>query len=262
MMGSESPIYVPIDEERSRQSDDFLDEKFERRTQPRSTSRRLVTAFIILGGLLLVVIIGGLFHINYQIELVVRQQAGHQLIKSPIPNLPLEVNVFDAPGIYSEPPNEASNLAWEALAGPIVPQQGFIAVEDSASYDLRPSAKFHGNEVYGISMFHQLHCLGGIRKVVWQLLDGTLDREEFFALDGDASSPDFVPNGRGVWHMRHCFNYIRQGLQCAGDVSLERPTYFNGTPIVVGWGNPHTCKSWDAAWKYIEDHPAHVPPSE
>jgi hypothetical protein len=43
-------------------------------------------------------------------------------------------------------------------------------------------------------------------------------------------------------HANHCFDYLRQSLQCAADTSLEWPK--PGTQIVNGWGMPHLCRSW------------------
>ena len=47
-------------------------------------------------------------------------------------------------------------------------------------------------------------------------------------------------------HIPHCFDYIRQALMCAGDLTLEWPrTEKNGQRFAVdGWGVPHQCKSW------------------
>jgi hypothetical protein len=46
--------------------------------------------------------------------------------------------------------------------------------------------------------------------------------------------------------VNHCFDYLRQALQCAGDLALEWPrTEKDGRRYSVdGWGVPHLCKSW------------------
>lgn len=47
-------------------------------------------------------------------------------------------------------------------------------------------------------------------------------------------------------HMNHCFDYLRQTIQCAGDMSMEWPrTEPTGERFAVdGWGVPHECKDW------------------
>jgi hypothetical protein len=47
-------------------------------------------------------------------------------------------------------------------------------------------------------------------------------------------------------HVYHCFDYIRQALMCAGDLTLEWPrTEKDGRRFAVdGWGISHQCKSW------------------
>jgi hypothetical protein len=45
-------------------------------------------------------------------------------------------------------------------------------------------------------------------------------------------------------HAGHCFDYLRQGIQCSGDMSLEH-SRDDEKPGVDGWGVKHSeCKSW------------------
>ena len=54
--------------------------------------------------------------------------------------------------------------------------------------------------------------------------------------------------------MEHCFDYLRQGIMCAGDMSLEGVIVSeekedgmqrrSGSRVVDGWGMKHECKSW------------------
>lgn len=91
--------------------------------------------------------------------------------------------------------------------------------------------------------------------MLWGVLQGSLDPQQL--LDGypaNTTDPTFEATTHGLWHISHCFDYIRQGVQCAGDMSLEWPIQVNGESLVVGWNNPHECRSWDAAWRYMEAH--------
>ncbi|KAJ5633108.1 hypothetical protein N7490_009447 [Penicillium lividum] len=155
--------------------------------------------------------------------------------------------------------------------------QGFIYVPNWEDLKLPPGGVVHGEMMYGISMFHQLHCLvsghgdlviislsgsgaltsfpkGAIRHVFWQLMDGKLDPVAFEALDGDTTDPNFIPRGHGLWHIEHCFNYVRHALQCYGDTTMEVPTDFNGQLIFIGWNTTHQCRNFDAIWDYTVKH--------
>jgi hypothetical protein len=47
-------------------------------------------------------------------------------------------------------------------------------------------------------------------------------------------------------HVYHCFDYIRQGLMCNADLTVEWPREEeNGERVAVdGWGVEHQCKDW------------------
>ena len=77
---------------------------------------------------------------------------------------------------------------------------------------------------------------------------------EFLIADKDVNSPHFVPNSFGVWHLTHCFDYLRQALQCAGDMSVEWPRNFEGQSIVVGWDIPHKCVNWESMMDFMEQN--------
>jgi hypothetical protein len=64
-------------------------------------------------------------------------------------------------------------------------------------------------------------------------------------VEGDASE-----------HLHHCFDYLRQGLMCNGDMSMEWPrTEEDGRRFVVdGWDIPHECKSWDQIMEYMDEN--------
>ncbi|TID17802.1 uncharacterized protein E2P81_ATG10777 [Venturia nashicola] len=173
---------------------------------------------------------------------------------NPVPPPPLELKKFGPADIFTERANNRSNAAWEALAGPTKSEQGFIYIPNARELNLPPGVYKNGNEMYGISMFHQLHCLGAIRHTLWQLMDGNLDPIEFAAMDGDTTSPQFVPHDHGLWHLKHCFNYVRHALQCYGDTTIEIPTYFDGHKIFLGWNTTHQCRSFEHIWDYTVQH--------
>ncbi|EGE82471.1 hypothetical protein RJZ56_005912 [Blastomyces dermatitidis] len=60
-----------------------------------------------------------------------------------------------------------------------------------------------GQYIYGVGMFHQLHCLNRIRR--------TFYADKFFP----GESKDDID-----FHKNHCFDLLRQSILCAGDVSM------------------------------------------
>jgi len=89
----------------------------------------------------------------------------------------------------------------------------------------------------------------------WDILEGRIDRQDLLEeYPEDMAQPSFKVTVHGLWHIGHCFDYIRQSIQCAGDMSLEWPIEVNGNNLIAGWDNPHECRDWDSAWKFLEDN--------
>ncbi|KAK7719078.1 hypothetical protein SLS63_010228 [Diaporthe eres] len=75
--------------------------------------------------------------------------------------------------------------------------------------------------------------------------------------DDDALSllnhkPDEPPVEPNLEHLNHCWEYLRQGLMCNADVTLEWHKY--GEEAGTGWGYQHQCKDWAAIMAWVEDH--------
>lgn len=73
---------------------------------------------------------------------------------------------------------------------------------------------------------------------MWDLLHGRADVEHLLA-GFPENMTDFTLDAttHGLWHIQHCFDYLRQSLQCSADTSLEWPVEVNGQNLVVGWEN-------------------------
>jgi hypothetical protein len=54
-------------------------------------------------------------------------------------------------------------------------------------------------------------------------------------------------------HTIHCLDYVRQGIQCAGDVTLEEKTQV-GTEGFISFKHAHQCRSYEYLWDYVEQH--------
>ncbi|KAK4866441.1 hypothetical protein LT330_008373 [Penicillium expansum] len=101
---------------------------------------------------------------------------------------------------------------------------------------IRPPGKgyvFLGEEhfAFGVSMWHQMHCLNHIRAVL---------------VNGDDGSD----------HTAHCFHYLRQGILCAADTTLESGgtsmKLANGDQVATGGGTVHTCRDWRQVHDWME----------
>ena|ERR1700760_1216161 len=57
-------------------------------------------------------------------------------------------------------------------------------------------------------------------------------------------------------HIPHCFEYIRQGIMCAGDTTLEKSRIEDGevTRDVDGWGVQHECRDWQAIYQWANEN--------
>jgi len=157
----------------------------------------------------------------------------------PIPEMPMITKAFDGDDRFAHLSNPHSNQMWYS----IMPQgNGFITVRNPRLHkQLKPGLKTPKNkdsEVYTVSMFHQLHCLIAIRSHLWGL-DSASKSHNQTALDKLYAD---------TMHMDHCFDYVRQALMCAGDMTLEWPDFVKGEDgeehRMDGESIPHQCKSW------------------
>ncbi|KZT63843.1 hypothetical protein DAEQUDRAFT_770243 [Daedalea quercina L-15889] len=74
---------------------------------------------------------------------------------------------------------------------------------------------------FGVSMFHQIHCLSMIREA---MVNGAND------------------------HAAHCLNFMRQAILCNADTTLEVTTE-----------TTHTCKDFTQVYDYIAENQRHWP---
>lgn len=73
-----------------------------------------------------------------------------------------------------------------------------------------------------------------IRKVYWEALRGELIWAD--VVEGSEQDHDIL-------HVGHCFDYIRQGIMCAGDMSIEGGAG-EIRDVIDGMDQPHQCRSW------------------
>ncbi|KAK4031471.1 hypothetical protein C8A01DRAFT_51454 [Parachaetomium inaequale] len=118
----------------------------------------------------------------------------------------------------------------------------FVHVPNPQAYSLRPNrGVVAGTEnIYMLSAHHQLHCL---RQLHLSFFDSRLHRERDTAQDRK--------------HAEHCFDYLRQGIICAGDSTLEGPDL--GKSSLSGNGVVHQCRAWDGSGGLESWRKSHAP---
>ncbi|KAI0512719.1 hypothetical protein F5B22DRAFT_290807 [Xylaria bambusicola] len=120
---------------------------------------------------------------------------------------------------------------------------GYLEVKDPGKYKNIPTnvATFKDRFVVATSMTHQLHCLHAIA-------------EAYSALTSDSTR---VPTD-AEWHVAHCFDYLRQGIMCCGDVALEgdQTTFPEGVEGSDGWDAKHVCKDYSQILEYLNENRA------
>ncbi|KAF5364775.1 hypothetical protein D9758_009353 [Tetrapyrgos nigripes] len=102
-------------------------------------------------------------------------------------------------------------------------------------------------ELFGITMYHQLHCLVRLRAVI------AGEKED-------------------MGHVKHCFNYLRQGIVCNADITLEpgKTVHTKGpdgnmeSMVKGGYDVQHQCRNAAPVWNYLnekwaQDFPNHDP---
>lgn len=97
------------------------------------------------------------------------------------------------------------------------------------------------NEYFCISMFHQLHCIAGLKSAFERMIN-----------ENDTS------HMKHSSHLAHCFDYLRQGVMCAGDMTLEPAFELTGedagVKAVNGWNVEHQCKNYQMIYDFAEEH--------
>jgi hypothetical protein len=134
------------------------------------------------------------------------------------------------------------------------PGRGFVYVANSSTYELPPGQHTPWGEIYSVTLFHQLHCLGQIRAYYYRSLAAIENPSGSEAKAAHAHSNQDNMTKIAEEHVGHCFDYLRQGIMCGGDMALEWPRDEpDGRRIAVdGWGIQHECKSWEAIEDYMK----------
>ncbi|QPH12464.1 hypothetical protein C2857_004661 [Epichloe festucae Fl1] len=165
-----------------------------------------------------------------------------RLLKTPIPDFPKEIRMFERNSTFTDPPTAENDEAWNSL---LPSGRGFVFVKDGEKYGLKPGIDTGRGEIYSVSLYHQIHCLGLVRKNYWRLVNGVMSGD-------DTEITEFAHSELSGSHTAHCFDYFRQSFECSADMSLEwtKP----GSKQVDGVGIPHVCTSKRAVKEYMDKY--------
>lgn len=141
---------------------------------------------------------------------------------------------------------EPSALTQNAWASLIPKGKGFVEHPHIAS---PPKA---------VAAYHQIHCLHGIRIAYYSRVN------ELHKLQDKHSLVNHYIENMGanmhLYHLDHCFEYLRQALMCAADSNLEDLVVDEtGRAEAPGWGTERVCRNfgrlgrWSERWRASED---------
>ncbi|PNS17447.1 Meiosis protein mei2 [Sphaceloma murrayae] len=170
---------------------------------------------------------------------------------TPVPEMPMTTVTFRKEEVYANNTAPGSDEAWSEL----MPKgDGFVVINNPEQYQLQPGKPSSEGPLYDITMFHQLHCLRHIRVYLYTII-------EIANNAGNNSDAINMFLGRQDPHVHHCFDYIRQGIMCSADLTVEWPKEEpdGGRFSVDGWGIQHQCKSWEGIRAWMEENRFHHP---
>ncbi|KAF8900264.1 hypothetical protein CPB84DRAFT_1962444 [Gymnopilus junonius] len=142
----------------------------------------------------------------------------HNLGEIPLSRAPVAM-IFVADKHYGMQADEE----WESLFGD---NSGFIRLDAVSN-------------PFELSLYHQLHCLNGLRKLLIH--------------------PGWEGDEEKEWHFRHCLNFLRQAILCNGDTTLEPSFQYeleNGTSVPASHGTnvAQECRDWTAVRSFVENN--------
>ncbi|KAL1877503.1 hypothetical protein Daus18300_002490 [Diaporthe australafricana] len=116
---------------------------------------------------------------------------------------------------------------------------------------LPPPIQLNGDDIFSVSVFHQLHCLHYILKEFNKLLhpnETSHHSHDHTAEQGDDHGGE--SQEEALKHVGHCFDYVRNSLMCCGYVAFEGQGSDIEDPGTLGEASYHVCKNYDAikAW--------------
>ncbi|KAF5017642.1 hypothetical protein F66182_10407 [Fusarium sp. NRRL 66182] len=154
------------------------------------------------------------------------------------PQIPVK-KVFQSEPLFGQEPNNESIAAWNSL---LPKGRGWIHMRNKTALPDMPGLNQSLPEHIALpSVYHQLHCLYSTMRGYYDLLDHISSPHRRRELPTDP--------GWNKEHLNHCWDYLRQNIMCAADVTLEWHRW--NEKVETGWGYEHQCKDWDALTDWV-----------
>ncbi|KAI2709188.1 hypothetical protein CBS147332_6247 [Penicillium roqueforti] len=140
---------------------------------------------------------------------------------------------FQPHSYFGGPPSNKTDEIWKRLSPP---GDGIVELPIAAAKNLPESLPAPNNPetalVYGVSVFHQLHCLNFLRFAYYPSSVKDMDEEEV------------------AFHRDHCLDYIRQVLMCHADPTFEPMSEVG----INGMGAVHQCRDFNKIFSWAYEH--------
>ncbi|KAI1327351.1 hypothetical protein F5Y16DRAFT_372266 [Xylariaceae sp. FL0255] len=180
-----------------------------------------------------------------------------------VPNVDTEIVAFSSTLEEGIRAMNETGPSWTSL----IPRGGgFIVVEEGwqkYQNDLPPRIQLPDQDVFAVSVFHQIHCLQVIFSEFNALLDtsDTSNHGRRRRKISVRSSQQHHHHGQAeaeeedtLEHVGHCFDYIRNSLMCCGDTALEGQGSNTEKPGTLGEGSKHVCRNLQAIKTWTEEN--------
>jgi len=135
-----------------------------------------------------------------------------------------------AAGQYIGAPSQEIDRAWAELL-----THQYVVLDEKEALEIDADAELiNGVYIGEVEVMHSLHCLNAIRKALYPEYYATHDMR-------------VLPEELRQLHTEHCFEQVRQNLQCAGDLTplLLKSYGETGHRFFIGTPGEHTCRDWD-----------------
>lgn len=110
---------------------------------------------------------------------------------------------------------------------------------------LGPNKRF-----FGLSMYHQIHCLASLRKAILGITHDHRKKRQ------DGMGTGMGMDEAEIGHTHHCLNYLRQTILCSADVTLEPEVPEGSQDVGEGLGVTHVCRDWGKVYDYVKRNEA------
>ncbi|ETS75355.1 hypothetical protein PFICI_12299 [Pestalotiopsis fici W106-1] len=238
---SERPLLSIASSSSTAPSDDFeyeVDRTISRHERRRRRKAQIVTLCrnTLIGVLLLVVMLQtAILHSTW---LQSKDPRPLEEFNSLVPSVGSKVKIFKADPSFE--PLNATDASWMKVmpAG-----GGFISVDDWSDKSLPPPIRSRDKNLYNIAVFHQLHCLHMLAEEFSNLLGNNKHHGH------EDMSDDLM-----MWHVSHCFEYLKNSLTCCADTALEGQKSDTDEPATDGFGAYHVCRDFETVFDFARKH--------